>query len=324
VSEEAKPLFLEGLAAVREMLPEGHDYGAWRRLSPATLEDRYALVFGHLTETDERRDAFLHAELRLSQGYLLVKHLDECRAYADEVIFYQRLRKELGKTLPGARPGKELERAVRDLVDDSVESQGVVDIFKVAGIERPDISILDDAFLQTFKDRPLPDLRLRLLAKLVADEIQARQRRNLAQAKSFKDLLEQTLQRYHNRLIDAAAVIKAMIEIRGEMDRAEDRAAQLGLEADELAFYDAVVAQREAVYGVEFMRDLIHEVVQVIKRTVKVDWTEPHRDDVKAAVRAAVRRVLRSRGVRVEDFERFVTAVMAQAEALFANWPQAA
>ena len=216
------------------------------------------------------------------------------------------------------------ERAVRDLVDDSVESQGVVDIFKVAGIERPDISILDDAFLQTFKDRPLADLRLRLLAKLVADEIHARQRRNLAQAKSFKDLLEQTLRRYHNRLIDAAAVIKAMIEIRGEMDSADERAAQLGLDADELAFYDAVAAQREAVYGVEFMRDLIHEVVQVIKRTVKVDWTEPHRDDVKAAVRAAVRRVLRAREVKAEDLEPFMAAVMAQAEALYANWPLAA
>jgi type I restriction enzyme R subunit len=130
------------------------------------------------------------------------------------VIFDQRVRKELNKTLPGTKPGKELERAVRDLVDDSVESQGVVDIFKVAGIERADISILDDAFLQTFKDRPLADLRVRLLAKLVADEIQVRRWRNLAKAKSFKELLEETLRRYHNRLIDAASVIKAMIEIR--------------------------------------------------------------------------------------------------------------
>src|SRR5439155_5454272 len=126
-------------------------------------------------------------------------------------------RKELGKTLPGAKPGKDVERAVRDLVDDSLESRGVVDIFKVAGIERADISILDDAFLQTFKDRPLADLRLRLLAKLLADEIQVRQARNLAQAKSFKALLEETLQRYHNRLIDAANVIEAMLKIRKEM-----------------------------------------------------------------------------------------------------------
>jgi type I restriction enzyme R subunit len=290
VSDEAKPLFLKELVALRDMLPDGHEYGAWRRLSPAALEDRYALVFGHLTEDDERREAFLQGELRLSQAYLLVKHLDDCRAYADEVIFYQRVRKELNKTLPGAKPGKELERAVQDLVDDSVESQGVVDIFKVAGIERADISILDDAFLQTFKDRPFADLRVRLLAKLVADEIQVRRWRNLAKAKSFNDLLEETLRRYHNRLIDAASVIKAMIEIRQDMDRADQRAAELGLAADELAFYDAVAAQRERVYGVEFLRDLIHDVVQTIKRTVKVDWTEPHRDDVKAAVRAAVRR----------------------------------
>ncbi|MBI2528706.1 MAG: type I restriction endonuclease subunit R [Candidatus Rokubacteria bacterium] len=324
VSEEARPLFLQALAAVREMLPEGYDYGAWRRLSPADLEDRYALVFGHLTDSDERRDAFLQAELRLSHAYLLVKHLDECRPHADEVIFYQRVRKELGKTLPGAKPGQELERAVRDLVDDSVESQGMVDIFKIAGIARADISILDDAFLQTFKDRPLADLRLRLLTKLVSDEIQARQPRNLAQAQSFKELLEQTLQRYHNRLIDAAAVIKAMLEIRLEMSRADERAAQLGLEADELAFYDAVAAQREAAYGVEVLRDLIHEVVQVIKRTLKVDWTEPHRDDVKAAVRGAVRRVLRARDVKAEDFEPFLAAVMAQAEALYTDWPLAA
>lgn len=323
LSEEAKPLFLQALAAVREILPEGFDYGGWRRLSPAELEDRYAAVFGHLTESDERREAFLQAELRLSHAHLLVKHLDDCRPYADEVIFCQRVRKELGKTLPGARPGKELERAVRDLVDDSVESHGVVDIFKVAGIEKADISILDDAFLQTFKDRPLPDLRLRLLIKLMADEIHAHQRRNLAREKNFKELLEATLQRYHNRLIDAATVIKTMLEIRKEMAAAEQRAAVLGLEADELAFYDAVAAKREAIYGVEVLRDLVHDVVQAIKRTVKVDWTQLHRDDVKAAVRAAVRRVLRMREVHAEDFEPFVSAVMAQAEAHYADWPAA-
>lgn len=324
VSEEAKPLFLGALEAARRLLPEGIDYGAWRRLSHVDLDDRYALVFGHVTGSEERRDTYLQVELRLSHAYLLVKHLDECRPHADEIIFYQRVRKQIQKTLPGGKPKRDVEQAVRDLVDDSVESEGVVDIFKVAGIERADISILDDGFLQTFKDRPLPDLRLRLLSKLMADEIAARERRNLAQARSFKELLERTLQKYHNRLIDAAAVIRAMLDIRREMEKSDERAEALGLEADELAFYDAVAAQHEGVYGVEFLRDLIHEVVQAIKRNLKVDWTEPHRDDVKAAVRAAVRRVLRTRDVRAQDFEPFVAAVIAQAEALYANWPVAA
>lgn len=324
ISEKAKPVFFECLNDVRELLPEGVDYGDWRRLPGIELEDRYALVFGHLTSDDALREHFLQGELRVSEAYLLVRHLDDCRPFADEIIFYQRVRKQILKTVPGRKPKRDLEKAVRDLVDDSVTSEGVVDIFKVAGIGNADISILDDAFLQTFKDRPMPNLRLKLLEKLVADEIQSRQRKNLAKAKSFKELLEKTLQKYHNRLIDAAAVIKAMLEIRKDMDADDQRAADLGLEPEELAFYDAVAANYDQVYGVDFLRDLIHEVVLTIKRNLKVDWTEPHREDVKASVRAAVKRVLRTRSVKPEDFEPLVARIMAQAEALYAEWPQAA
>jgi type I restriction enzyme R subunit len=321
VSEEAKPVFFECLEAVRRLLPAGNNYGDWRRLSRIALEDRYALAFGHLTEDDELRDQFLQAELKLSQAYLLVKHLDDCRPYADELIFYQRVRQQILKTIPGRRPPHELERAVRDLVDDTVESEGVVDIFQTAGIQQPDISILDDQFLQTFKDKPLPNLRLKLLEKLLADEIQRNERKNVAKARSFRELLESTLQKYHNRLIDAAAVIRAMLQIKQEMEASNQRAAELGLTDEELAFYDAVAANYDQVYGVEFLRDLIHDVVQTIKRNLKVDWTEPHREDVKAAVRAAVKRVLRSRGVKPDDFDQLVAYIMVQAEALYADWP---
>jgi type I restriction enzyme R subunit len=136
--------------------------------------------------------------------------------------------------------------------------------------------------------------------------------------------LEKTLQKYHNRLIDAAAVVKAMLQIRQEMEESDRRAAELGLEAEELAFYDAVAANYDTIYDVAFLRDLIHDVVQTIKRNVKVDWTEPHREDIKASVRAAVRRVLRNRGVKAEDFEPLVASIMAQAEALYVDWPNVA
>jgi type I restriction enzyme R subunit len=324
LSEEAKPVFFAALRDLRGLLPQGVEYGDWRRLSGIDLEDRYALVYGHLAEDDELRDAYLQAELRLTQAFLLVKHLDDCRVFADEVVFYQRVRKQLLKVIPGPRTPGHLDRAVRDLVDDSVESEGVVDIFKVAGIERADISILDDNFLQTFKDRPLLNLRLKLLEKLMYEEIDARQSRNLALAKSFRQLLEQTLQKYHNRLIDAAAVIKAMLQIHRELQESEARAKQLGLDQEELAFYDAVAAHHNDVYGVEFLRDLVHAVVQTVKRNLKVDWAEPHRDDVKAEIRAAVKRVLRKRNVRAEDFDPLVERIMEQAEALYSDWPAAA
>jgi type I restriction enzyme R subunit len=324
VSTEAVPVFMKCIDEVRELLPEGYDYGDWRRLSRIDLEDRYSMVYGHLADDDELREHFLQAELRLSHSYLLVKHIDECRPFADEIIFYQRVRKQIQKTITGRKHTKDLEKAVMDLVDDSVDSEGVVDIFKSAGIENADISILDDNFLQTFKNKEHPNLRLKLLEKLISDEIQIRKKKNLAKAKSFKELLEQTLQKYHNRLIDAAAVIRAMIKIRDEMENDDKRSEELGLNEEELAFYDSVAQNYNDIYGEEFLCSLIHDVVRVIRKNLKVDWTQPHREDIKASVRAAVKRVLRTRKVKTDDFDQFVTNIMVQAEALYADWPQAA
>ena len=279
---------------------------------------------GRLAEEESVREDFLRAELRITQAFLLVKHLDDLRVHADELIFYQRVRKQLGKALGGGKPKRELEQAVRDLVDDSVESTGVVDIFDAAGIDKVDISILDDDFLQTFKDRPHENLRLKLLEQLIRDELKNLARRNPARAKSFRQMLEATLQSYHNRLIDAAAVVRAMIEIRKMSEGDKRRAQLLGLSDDELVFYDAVAENYATVYDEEFLCELIHEVVQTIKRNLKVDWTAPHREDVKAAVRAAVKRVLRRKGVKEADFEPFLQRFISQAEALFEDWPVAA
>jgi type I restriction enzyme R subunit len=324
VTEEAMPLFFESLNTLRALLPEGIDYGDWRKLSRIEIEDRYSLIYGHLTESDEVRDVYLRAESKLSQAFLLVKHEDECRKYADEIIFCQHVRNQLQKTEPGTKSKTDVEKAVRDLVDEHIESEGVYDIFKVAGIEKADLSILDDNFLQTFKNKPLPNLRLKLLEKLLADELSNHERKNLAKAKSFRVMLEETIQRYHNRLIDAAAVIKAMLEIKKDIDQDAKRAEALGISEEELAFYDAVAATYEGIYGTEFLRDLVHEVVQSVKRNLKVDWTAPHREDVKAGVRAAVKRALIKKGVKTEHFDAVLASIMAQAEVAFARWPIAA
>lgn len=321
IDEQARPLFFQALADTHQTLPRGKNYQAWRELSEIDLEDLYALVYGVLTADDDRRDEFLQSEARLSASFLLVKHLDDCRQYADEIIFFQRVRKQIVKILPGRRPGRELDRAIQDLVDDSLQPQGVVDIFKAAGIEKPDISILDDAFLQTFKDHPPENLQVKLLERLLADEIERRQRANLTRARSFKQTLERTLQEYHNRLVDAKAVIEQMIAIKQEMDADAQRARELGFSGEEMAFYDVIASNYITVYDQDLLRDLVHDIVQVVKGNLKVDWTEPHRDDVRSAVRAAVKRVLRRRGVKAEDLEPFLGSVMLQAEALYADWP---
>jgi len=324
IETTAVPLFFAALEQVRAALPEGRDYGGWRQLSNIDLEDLYALAFGWLTEEEARKEAFLDAELKLTTAFLLVRHLDACRGCADEVIFCQCVRKQLQKAAPTKWKHKDLDAAVRDLVDDNVESQGVVDIFQAAGIPKADISILDDAFLQTFKDRPHENLRLKLLEQLVRDELTRMKQRQGATVKSFQEMLEATLRKYHNRLIDAAAVVKAMVEMRKQWEASHARAEQLGLTDEELTFYDAVTQQGELVYDETLLRDLIHDVVQAIRRNLKVDWTEPHRDAVYAEIRASVKRVLRQRGVRTEDLEPFCERLIEQARVVFADWPVAA
>lgn len=320
VETEGKKIFHQALQDARACLPSGRDYGGWRSMSDIDMEDLYALVYGFLASDDTKRDDFIQAEAVLASAFLLVKHLDDCRQLADEIIFYQRVRKQILKTTSGRRT-IDLDRAVQDLVDDNIHTEGVIDIFKVAGIDKPDISILDDAFLQTFKDHPLENLRVRLLERLMADEIYRRQKSNLARSKSFRQQLEKTLLDYHNRLIDAKEVIEQMIAIRQAMQSDDQRAQELGLTPEEIAFYDAVAANFMTIYDQPTLRDIVHEVVQTLKRNLKVDWTEPSREEIRAGVRSAVKTVLRKKKVREEDLEPFLGSVMVQAQALYAEWP---
>ena len=328
IHEEAKAAFLQAIAEVRGFLPElpgGGSYGDWRAWPNIDFEDTFLKCCGHLVETDELRDDFLTAEAKLNCAFSLVNHLAECLPYADEVVFYQLLRKQLRKTSSGpTSPDDGKGKAVRDLLDRSIESKGVVDIFQSAGIEKADISILDEEFLGEFKSHEEENLRLKLLAKILADEIRHREKSNLAKYKSFKEMLEATLQKYHNRAIQAADVVRVIIQMKKDMDKEAARTAQLNLSLEELAFFDAVAANSATLYDEKFLCDLVRDVVQAVKRNLKVDWTKPHREDVKAGVRAAVKAVLRKRGVKAEHLEMLTRQVIIQAEAMFKEWPQAA
>ena len=302
ISEEAKAAFLRTLASVRDLMPElptGKNYGDWRSWSNIDFEDLFVRCCGHLTETDELRDEFLAAEAKLNSAFSLVNHLPDCIGYADEVVFYQLLRKQLLKTTSGPTPqDQDRAKAVCDLLDRSIESKGVVDIFAAAGIEKADISILDESFLEEFKSHEQENLRVKLLAKILADEIRVREKTNLAKYRSFKEMLEQTLQKYHNRAIQAADVVRVMLEIRKDIDNEATRGKVLNLTPEEIAFYDAVAANMATLFDEKTLCDLIRDVVQSVKKNLKVDWTKPHREDVKAGVRAAVKTVLRKRGVK--------------------------
>jgi type I restriction enzyme R subunit len=326
LGEEALAQFEAALKAVRDTLPEGVDAGDWRSLSKIEFDDMMSRVYAHYTETDERRDDFLLKEKRLSTAYSLVGHLDAAQDHADEVALYQMTRKQLRRTekKKTREEDEERARAVRDLVERSIEAQEAVDIYRVAGIEKPDISILDQEFLEEFKSKDeKQNLRIRLLEKLLYDEIQVRRRKNLEKYRSLQEILEKTLKRYRQGAITAAEVMQAMVELKQQMDY-EGSSDEYDLSAEERAFLDAVAGLKEDAYDMPFLCDLVRDVVEAVKRNLAPDWTKPHRTSVKASVRTAIKQVLRRRGVEREHFRFIQQRVMEQAEALYEDWPKSA
>ena len=183
------------------------------------------------------RNAASAAVRELSQAFALAVPHEEAQSIRDDVAFFQAVRAALSKRAASeARAEEELDLAVRQILSRAVASEGVIDIFAAAGLEKPDISVLSDEFLAEVRDMPHRNLAVELLQKLLNGELTVRRRKNVVQARSFAEMLEQSLRRYQNRAIEAAQVIEELIQLAKEMREANARGEQLGLSEDELAF----------------------------------------------------------------------------------------
>ena len=200
---------------------------------------------------------------------------------------------------------------------------GVIDIFAAAGLDKPDISILSDEFLAEVRGMPQKNLAVELLQKLLKGELNARGRKNVVQARSFAEMLEQTIRRYQSRAIEAAQVIEALIELAKEMREASARGEKLGLTEDELAFYDALEVNDSAVkvLGEPTLKDIARELVIAVKSNVTIDWTI--RENVRAQLRVIVKRILRRHGYPPDKQEKATETVLEQAAALSELWAAA-
>jgi len=230
----------------------------------------------------------------------------------------------LAKRAPGdARPEEEIDHAVREIISRAVAPEGVLDIFAAAGLEKPDISILSDEFLAEMRGMPQRNLAVELLQKLLKGELATRRRKNVVQARSFADMLEQTLRRYQSRAIEAAQVIEELIALAKDMRQSSARGTSLGLSEDELAFYDALETNDSAVkvLGDENLRAIARELVQTVRRNVTIDWTL--RENVRAQLRVLVKRILRKHGYPPDKQEKATQTVLEQAEVLSADWAAA-
>ena len=299
----------------------GFDRSAWVTGTPQERLSLLPAAQEHILAQENGKDRCIQAVRDLSRAFALaVPHEDAIRI-RDDVAFFQAVQSVLVKRATAvARPDEELDQAVRQIISRAVAPEGVIDIFAAAGLEKPDISILSDQFLAEVRGMPQRNLAVELLQKLLKGEIATRRRKNVVQARSFAEMLEQTLRRYQNRAIEASQVIEELIRLAREMREANARGEKLGLTEDELAFYDALEANDSAVQvlGDETLRDIARELVETVRGNVTIDWTL--RENVRANLRRLVRRILRKHGYPPDKQEKATRTVLEQAEALSAGW----
>ena len=302
----------------------GFDWSKWTTGAP---QERLGLIPAgqeHILAQENGKDRCMAVVRELSQAFALAAPHAETFRIRDDVGFFQAVRAALSKRAAGeARPEEDLELAVRQIVSRAVASEGVMDIFAAAGLERPDISVLSEEFLAEVQGMPQRNLAVELLQKLLKGELHIRRRKNVVQARSFAEMLEQTLRRYQNRAIEAAQVIEELIQLVRDMREASARGERLGLTDDELAFYDALETNDSAVQvlGDDTLRAIAQELVQTIRHNVTIDWTL--RENVRAQLRVLVRRILRKHGYPPDKQEKATQTVLEQAEVLSEGWATA-
>jgi type I restriction enzyme R subunit len=317
---QAVALMQEKLEVCRGLF-HGFDWSRWLTGTPQQRLGVLPPAQEHILAQEDGKARLLRAVTELSQAFALsVPHPDALRA-RDEIGFHQAVRAVLAKGEAGERrTDEELDLAIRQIVSRAVIAGEVVDIFAAAGLKKPDISILSDEFLGEVRNMPQRNLAVELLRKLLAGEIKSRGRRNVVQARSFADLLEQSLRKYQNRAIETAQVIEELIALAKEMRAASARGEALKLSEDELTFYDALETNDSAVkvLGEPTLTLIARELVATVRKNVTIDWTI--RENVRAQLRVLVKRILRKYGYPPDLEEQATLTVLEQAEVLCADW----
>jgi type I restriction enzyme R subunit len=299
----------------------GFDWSAWTTGTPQARLSLLAAGQEHVLAQKDGKNRLLRAVTELSQAFALAVPHEEALKIRDDVGFFQAVRAVLAKGAPGDRKtDEELDHAIRQIISKAVVSGEVVDIFAAAGLKKPDISILSDEFLAEVRGMPQRNLAVELLQKLLKGEIRTRAKRNVVQARSFAELLEQAVRKYQNRAIETAQVIEELIQLAKDMRRANARGEDLKLNEDELAFYDALEVNDSAVkvLGEPTLIKIARELVETVRKNVTIDWTV--RENVRAQLRVIVKRILRKYGYPPDKQEKATQTVLEQAEVLSQGW----
>jgi type I restriction enzyme, R subunit len=319
--EAAVRKMLEHFDVVKSML-HGFDYSRHLTAKPAQRLEIVRDAADFIIPQENGKQRYLSSVAALSRAFALSVPNEKAMAVRDEIGFFQTVRGTLIKTTVAddERSPEMLDSAVRQIVSRAVVSDEVIDIFTVAGLGRPDISILSDEFLEEVRRLPQKNLAIEALRKLLNDQIKVQSRKNLIQSRLFSDMLQKSIQKYQNRSLDTAEIIAELVNMAKSLRESNCRGEKLHLSDDELAFYDALEVNDSAVkiLGDETLRQIALELVDTVRRNATIDWTV--KEGVRARMRTMVKRILRAHGYPPDKQEQATLTVLAQAELIARDW----
>ncbi|HBC3848181.1 TPA: type I restriction endonuclease subunit R [Vibrio cholerae] len=273
-------------------------------------------------EVRDGKRRFLDVMAALMKAFSLCNTLDEVDGYKSEIAFYGAIKTAFLKhsTVDKKRSDELRNSALRQILNNAIVADGVDDIFKTVGLDKPNIGLLSEEFLEDVKHMKEKNLAVELLEKLLRDEVKARMKNDVVQEKKFSERIMSTLQKYHNRSIETAQVIEELIQWAKEMQADAEMMDKLNLSTDEIAFYRALVTNEASVrtLGDDNLRQLAIELTHQLRKSATVDWQK--RESVRARMRNLVRRLLRRWKYPPDAAEEAIKLVLDQAEVLADGW----
>ena len=284
------------------------------KLLPACLDN--------ILEKNDGKRRYCDTVLSITKAFALCGTMEEAMEHSAEVAFHQAIRAPLIKKSGTGTDGeyKNVDFELKQLVSESLVGDGVADVFKIAGLESPDISILSDEFLAEVKKMPQKNLAVELLQKLMKDEMKTRFKNNIVKQKQFSELLQNALDKYSNRAIEAAQVIEELIKMAKEFKKDLDKAKEMNLNESEVAFYDALSDNNSAkeLMGDELLVKISREVAEKLRKNVSVDWNV--KESVRAKLRLIIKNILKRYKYPPDERKKAIDLVLVQAEQFSEEW----
>jgi len=316
-TDEALKILQEKLKVAQDLL-HPVDWSDYKKnalkLLPACLDN--------ILQKPDGKRRYCDTVLAITKAFALCGTMEEAMEHSAEVAFHQAIRAPLIKKSGIGTDGeyKNVDFELKQLVSQSLVGDGVADVFKIAGLESPDISILSDEFLAEVKKMPQKNLAVELLQKLMKDEMRTRFKNNIVKQKQFSELLQNALDKYSNRAIEAAQVIEELIKMAKDFKKDLDKAKKMNLNESEVAFYDALSDNNSAkeLMGDELLVKISREVAEKLRKNVSVDWNV--KESVRAKLRLIIKNILKRYKYPPDEEKKAIDLVLVQAEQFSEEW----